>query len=240
MGSSFSCTSEVNMANKLLPAAVVSPRSKHTATLIFLHGLGDTGHGWSDALRSHVPDYFKVICPHANSIPVTLNGGMQMPAWYDIYALSENARQDEAGIKEASSELGKFVDSEVKAGIPIENIVIGGFSQGGSVALYNALTGTSRYGGVVAFSCWLPLHVKFMTSPTLLTMPKDVPIFQCHGLQDCTIPFAMGKLTHELLQTFQLSKCELKSYPHLSHSSCEQEMEDLRAFLVKNIPGTQK
>ncbi|VDQ06455.1 unnamed protein product [Trichobilharzia regenti] len=145
MGSSFSCASEDNMANKLLPAAIVSPRSKHTATV-----------------------------------------------------------------------MGKFVDSEVKAGIPIENIVIGGFSQGGSVALYNALTGTSRYGGVVAFSSWLPLHTKFLTSPT------DVPIFQCHGLQDCTIPFAMGKLTHELLQTFRLSKCELKSYPHLSHSSCEQ------------------
>ncbi|CAH8575733.1 unnamed protein product [Schistosoma turkestanicum] len=239
MGGSNSYIKEIDMANKLLPAAVVASRSKHTATLIFLHGLGDTGHGWSDALKEYVPDYFKIICPHANSIPVTLNGGMCMPSWYDIYALSENAKQDEAGIKEASIELGKFVDAEVKAGVPVGNIVVGGFSQGGSVALYNALTGTLRYGGVVAFSSWLPLHTKFMSSPTLLTMPKDVPVFQCHGLEDSTIPFAMGKLTHELLKTFQLSKCELNCYPQLSHSSCEKEMEDLRTFLSKNVPGTQ-
>ncbi|VDP18468.1 unnamed protein product [Schistosoma margrebowiei] len=213
MGSSISCITEIDMANKLLPAAVIASRSKHSATvsyaLIFLHGLGDTG--------------------------------------YDIYALSENAKQDEAGIKEASLEctfhlfcsyyilnkVGKFVDAEIKSGVPIENIVIGGFSQGGSVALYNALTSTLRYGGVVAFSCWLPLHTKFMSSPT------DVPVFQCHGLEDYTIPFAMGKLTHELLKTFQLSRCELNCYPQLSHSSCEKEMGDLRTFLSKNIPGTQ-
>uniref|UniRef100_A0A5K4F7G7 palmitoyl-protein hydrolase n=1 Tax=Schistosoma mansoni TaxID=6183 RepID=A0A5K4F7G7_SCHMA len=100
-----------------------------------------------------------------------------MPAWHDIYALSENAKQDEAGIKEASLELGKFVDAEIKAGVPIGNTVIGGFSPGGSVALYNALTITLQYDGAVASSCWLPLHTKFMSSPTLLTMPKDVPVF---------------------------------------------------------------
>ncbi|CAH8633821.1 unnamed protein product [Heterobilharzia americana] len=84
MGSSISCITEDSMSNKLLPAAVVSSRSRHTATLIFLHGLGDTGHGWSDALRSYVPDHFKIICPHANSIAVTLNGGMRMPAWFVV------------------------------------------------------------------------------------------------------------------------------------------------------------
>ncbi|RTG89920.1 lysophospholipase II [Schistosoma bovis] len=178
MGSSISCITEIDMANKLLPAAVIASRSKHSAT---------------KAVRTLVAD-----CS-------------------EFQGFIKNIVETKG-----TSLLRKFVEAEIKSGVPIENIVIGGFSQGGSVALYNALTSTLRYGGVVAFSCWLPLHTKFMSSPTLLTMPKDVPVFQCHGLEDYTIPFAMGKLTHELLKTFQLSKCELNCYPQLSHSSCEK------------------
>lgn len=187
-------------------------------------------------LKDTVPDYCKVICPHAPSLPVTLNFGLQMPAWYDIFALSSDARQDEPGILQASNELGKFIDAEISSGIPDHRIVIGGFSQGGSVALYHALTSNRTFGGVVGLSCWLPLHTKFVADHVMVTIPRGTAVFQCHGTDDHIVPLEMGHATHELLKRFQLSNCEFKSYPNLDHSSTIQELSDLESFLRKAIP----
>ena len=68
---------------------VLKARAKHSATMIFLHGLGDTGHGWAEAFNEIRPDYLKIVCPNAPSMPVTLNRGMVMPAWYDLWQVSK-------------------------------------------------------------------------------------------------------------------------------------------------------
>jgi len=65
----------------LIPPVILKPSGRHTASMIFLHGLGDNGMGWAGALNTIRPAYMKVICPTAPIIPVTINGGMQMPAW---------------------------------------------------------------------------------------------------------------------------------------------------------------
>jgi len=54
---------------------VVSASGRHTATLIFLHGLGDTGHGWASSLADVRPSHLKIVCPTAQVMPVTLNSG---------------------------------------------------------------------------------------------------------------------------------------------------------------------
>ncbi|TPP57337.1 Acyl protein thioesterase 1 [Fasciola gigantica] len=239
MGNSLTCNLDGLMSsNKLLPAVVTASRSAQTATLIFLHGLGDSGHGWAGMLKDLIPEYCKLICPHAPSTSVTLNGGMRMPAWYDIYNLQIDAKQDEKGIMEASAELDKFVAAEISNGIPAKRIVIGGFSQGGSVALYHALTSNRTYGGVIALSSWLPLHSKFISDPSLVQIAKDTAVFQGHGSSDYIVAHDMGRATHELLKGFQLNCCEFCSYDHMGHSSCEQEMDDVKAFLKRNIPAT--
>ena len=73
-----------------VPPVILRASQKHTATLIFLHGLGDTGVGWAGALNTIKPPYMKVICPTASIMPVTLNAGFAMPAWYDILSLDEH------------------------------------------------------------------------------------------------------------------------------------------------------
>lgn len=224
-------------SNKLLPAVVTASRSAQTATLIFLHGLGDSGHGWAGMLKDLVPDYCKLICPHAPPTSVTLNGGIRMPAWYDIYNLQIDAKQDEKGIMDASAELDKFVAAEINNGIPAKRIVIGGFSQGGSVALYHALTSIRTYAGVIALSSWLPLHSKFMSDPSLIRIAKDTAVFQGHGSSDYIVAHEMGRATHELLKGFQLISCEFCSYDHMGHSSCEQEMDDVKSFIKRIIPA---
>ncbi|XP_035537800.1 acyl-protein thioesterase 2 [Morone saxatilis] len=70
--------------------------------VIFLHGLGDSGHGWADSLTGIQLPHVKFICPHAPPIPVTLNMKSTMPAWFDLMGLSPDCPEDESGIKKAA------------------------------------------------------------------------------------------------------------------------------------------
>ena len=145
----------------------VAPKDAHTATVIFLHGLGDSGHGWLPVAKQlwAVPglSHVKWILPHAPSIPITLNGGMRMPGWFDLSTLDKLAdptAEDEAGLRRAVEAVDKLVQAEVDAGTPEGRIVLGGFSQGGAVALLTAISGRRKLAGVVALSTWVPLSHK--------------------------------------------------------------------------------
>jgi lysophospholipase-2 len=100
------------------PPVVVNAKARHTATLIFLHGLGDTGHGWAAGMASIRPDFLKIVCPTAPTIPVTLNSGMHMPAWYDILKLDEtetSKREDINGVLESSEYLSKLIKGTINS-----------------------------------------------------------------------------------------------------------------------------
>ncbi|XP_076440761.1 acyl-protein thioesterase 1-like [Babylonia areolata] len=214
------------------PAVVQSFSKDHKATLIFLHGLGDTGDGWAEGFQMLSLKHIKCVCPHAPVQSVTLNAGMKMPSWFDIQGLSPSSQEDEAGIKEASRTLQALIESEVKSGIPRNKIFIGGFSQGGAVALYTAFTVDKPVGGIVALSTWLPLHKK-LTDEKVTKYNKDVPILQCHGTSDPLVQFSWGQRTNHFIQSFN-PKIEFKTYPGMMHSSCPQEMQDVKAFLEKH------
>ncbi|XP_034251273.1 acyl-protein thioesterase 1 [Thrips palmi] len=210
---------------------VIAATAKHTATLIFLHGLGDTGHGWASAMGALRSPFVKVICPTAQTMPVTLNSGFKMPAWFDLRSLDPNGPEDEAGIKKASLLIHSMIDSEISAGIPSNRILIGGFSQGGALALYSALTYAKPLAGVVALSCWLPLNKSF---PDYVIGNKDTPFLQCHGDCDPIVPFKWGQMTASLLKNF-LKSSEFKTYSGLMHSSSDEEMKDIKDFVQKYL-----
>ncbi|KAF7281146.1 acyl-protein thioesterase 1 [Rhynchophorus ferrugineus] len=212
---------------------VLAATAKHTATLIFLHGLGDTGQGWAQAMNSIRAPFVKVICPTANTMPVTLNSGFRMPSWFDLKTLEETGPEDDEGIKSAATLIHSMIDDEIKGGIPAERILLGGFSQGGALAIYAALTFTQKLAGVVALSCWLPLRKNF---PAAKKCPDDVPIFQCHGDCDPVVPYKWGQMTASVLKTL-LKNVEFKSYRSLMHSSNDEEMRDIKAFINKNMPS---
>lgn len=211
---------------------VLTAKAKHTATIIFLHGLGDTGQGWASAIGSLRKPHVKVICPTAPTMPVTLNAGFRMPSWFDLKALDETGPEDEEGIKAASIQVHSLIDGEIKAGIPSNRIILGGFSQGGALALYSALTFPQRLAGVVALSCWMPLRKSI---PNVAKAPLDIPILQCHGDCDPIVPYKWGQMTASLLK--QLAKnTEFKSYRGLSHSSSDEELNDVKQFIDKFLP----
>uniref|UniRef100_A0A8C1RC82 palmitoyl-protein hydrolase n=2 Tax=Cyprinus carpio TaxID=7962 RepID=A0A8C1RC82_CYPCA len=209
-----------NMSVPLLSEAVTVPGTeKETAVVIFLHGLGDTGHGWADAMTSIRLPYIKYICPHAPRIPVTLNMKMNMPSWFDLIGLSPESPEDEAGIKKAAENIKAIIDHEVKNGIPSSRIILGGFSQGGALSLYTALTSQQQLAAVVGLSCWLPLHKTFPQAASG-SGNKGTPILQCHGEMDPMIPVQFGAMTAEKLKTIvSPQNVTFRTYPGLMHSS---------------------
>uniref|UniRef100_A0A8C5H771 Acyl-protein thioesterase 1 n=1 Tax=Gouania willdenowi TaxID=441366 RepID=A0A8C5H771_GOUWI len=211
-----------------LPAIVPAAR-RATAAVIFLHGLGDTGHGWAEAFAGIRIPHVKYICPHAPTMPVSLNMRMSMPSWFDIHGLSPDAEEDEGGIKRASENIKALIDQEVKNGIPSDRIILGGFSQGGALSLYTALTTQQKLAGVVALSCWLPLRNSFPQA-SAINVNKDIALLQCHGDCDPLVPFMFGHQTAEKMKTLiNPANVTFKSYRGLPHSACPE----VKHFLVK-------
>ncbi|XP_024150993.1 acyl-protein thioesterase 2 [Oryzias melastigma] len=224
-----------NMSVPLLAEAVtLSGKEKETAAVIFLHGLGDTGHGWAESLAKIQPSHVKIICPHAPIIPVTLNMRSMVPAWFDLMGLSPDSPEDESGIKRAAENIKAIIEHEARNGIPSNRIILGGFSQGGALSLYTALTCQHPLAGVVALSCWLPLHKSF---PSASGCNKNLPIMQCHGDMDAMIPRQFGAMTAEKLKFIvNPQMVTFKSYPGLGHSSCPEEMAAVKEFIEKHLP----
>jgi len=218
--------------SQLVPPVVLKASKKHTATLVFLHGLGDTGFGWAGALNTIRPDFLKVICPTAPNLPVTINGGMEMPAWYDIVSLDEKdgAREDMDGVDWAVNYLHSLVKGEEEQGLPSDRIMVGGFSQGGAVALSAALKYPGTLGGCVALSCYLPGG----GNPSVSIQGLETPILQAHGELDEVVSYKRGQLTAEVVE--RLSKRhKFITYPNMGHEGTLEELEDVKQFILQEM-----
>jgi predicted esterase len=197
---------------------VVDAQGKHTATVIVCHGLGDSGAGWiflaEQFLEQKKLEQVKFIFPNAPSIPITLNGGMRMPGWYDITSLTSIDRsEDESGITQSKGYLHGLIRREIAAGIPSERIVIGGFSQGGAMSLIAGLTCPQTLGGVFGLSSYLLLRNKFKSMATVSgDANSKTPVFMGHGNADQVVQYQYGKMTAEQLKEWGFD-VDFRTYP---------------------------
>lgn len=130
---------------------------------------------------------------------------------FDIFGFTPDSPQDEAGIKRSSEYLESLIKEEVDAGIASERVIIGGFSQGGAIALCTALNSKRKLAGVLALSSWLPMHAHFISRGNAQLVNRDVPILQCHGKADQLLPFLIGHLTSQILKAqIGLTQAEFK------------------------------
>ncbi|KRY34763.1 Acyl-protein thioesterase 1 [Trichinella spiralis] len=202
--------------------------------VIFLHGLGDTGFGWSPLFQKQFQfPHIKFICPHAPIMPVSLNSGMRMHSWFDIVGIGMDATEDEDGIKHSAKQIQNLIEEEMRIGIPSHRIILGGFSQGGALALYSSLTFNKRLAGIMSLSCWLPLHRQF--SPENVSINKVTPILQCHGEDDQLVSQAVGRATAEMLKEL-CSSHKVIFYPGMAHTYCSQELDDMKEFITFHLP----
>ncbi|KAI3330606.1 phospholipase/Carboxylesterase [Ustulina deusta] len=222
--------------------------AKHTATVIFLHGLGDTGFGWASAVESWVRrgklNEVKWVLPHAPRMPITAADGMSMPGWFDLAALNGGiedirGRQDEPGLLRTRDYVNSLIQAEIDAGIPTNRIVLGGFSQGGAMALLTGLTAKVKLGGVVGLSCWLPLDSKFPSLVQESDLNHETPVYMAHGTADHVVPTPLGQMSFEALKN-QNFPVTMKMYPGMAHSACQEELDEVEAFLHSRLPPQEE
>lgn len=190
-------------------------------------------HGWASTIAAIRTPHMKVICPTAPVMPVSLNAGFRMPSWFDLKSLDISGPEDEDGIKRATIAVHEMINKEIADGISSDRILIGGFSQGGALALYSALTFSQPLAGVIALSCWLPLHKGF---PAARKCPDTVPILQAHGNADPVVSYRFGQVSSSLLKTF-MKNVDFRMYQGLSHSSSDEELADMKKFIDKYVPS---
>ncbi|KAI5119594.1 hypothetical protein M0805_005764 [Coniferiporia weirii] len=233
-----------------LKQLIVDATAKHTATVIFVHGLGDTGAGWEPVANMFKRDqslsHVKWVLPHAPIKPITANMGMEMPAWFDIldFDLSKTS-DDEPGMLETVRALNGLISSEVDDGIPASRIVLGGFSQGGSMSLLTGLSNERKLGGIVCLSGWVPLRHKFKAMVS--DHAKSLPIFWGHGTHDPLVRYELAIASSQFLKKevgIKVAEGEetvgLSFHPYEGevHSTCPKELSDLQAWLKRVIPSS--
>jgi phospholipase/carboxylesterase len=205
--------------------------AKPGAAVIWLHGLGADGHDFEPLvpeLRLPARLAVRFIFPHAPARAVTINMGMRMRAWYDIFQLG-GGKEDEAGIRESQALLEGLIARERTRGIEARRIVLAGFSQGGAIALQTGLRHPERLAGIMALSTWLPLAATLQAERH--AMNADLPIFMGHGSMDEMIGLDRAELSRKRLEALGYAP-EFHQYP-MGHAVCPEEIAHIAAWLGK-------
>jgi len=211
---------------------IIEPPETATASVIWLHGLGADGHDFEPIvaeLGESVTRDVRYVFPHAPRIPVTINGGMVMRAWYDISDTDLSNRADEDGVRGSAGILEGLIEGELEKGLPSTRILLAGFSQGGAIALHTGLRYDKPLAGVMALSTYLPLEQS--VAAELQEANRNIPIFFAHGSQDPVIPLALSEHSRHVLASLGY-RLQCHTYP-MPHSVCPEEIRDIRLWLEK-------
>ncbi|MBT2325184.1 dienelactone hydrolase family protein [Variovorax paradoxus] len=203
-----------------------------TATVLLMHGLGADGNDFvpiANELDLSAVGPVRFVFPNAPVMPVTINGGYRMPAWYDILGADLAKREDEAGLRRSQAAIEALIANEKARGIPAGRIVVAGFSQGCAMALLTGLRHAERLAGIVGLSGYLPLAAT--TAAERDAANRDTPIFLGHGTRDGVVPIARATASRDALAALGYA-VEWHEYP-MEHSVCMEEIADLNRFLLR-------
>ncbi|MDH5360213.1 MAG: alpha/beta hydrolase [Gammaproteobacteria bacterium] len=217
-----------------LETIVIEPGTKATACVIWLHGLGADGHDFEaivPELGLPAGNGVRFVFPHAPFMPVTINQGYVMRAWYDILSMEIAATQDEAGIRHSAQLLEALIDEQRRQGIAAEKIVLAGFSQGGAIALHTGLRHAEKLAGIMVLSSYLPLEDMLQGEATEAN--RNTPVLLAHGTQDPVVPYRLGVQTRRVLKDLDYP-VQWHEYA-MEHSVCLEEIKDISYWLDKRL-----
>mmetsp|Transcript_89169 Transcript_89169/g.186332 ORF Transcript_89169/g.186332 Transcript_89169/m.186332 type:complete len:279 (-) Transcript_89169:187-1023(-) len=222
-------------------------RSKFSGSVIFGHGLGDSPLGWhwqAAAWAKELP-WLRFVLPCAPHMPVSLNGGMEMPAWYDIQGLGDRLQEPAIGADESRVVWAELLEAEASLVGGRDHVVIGGFSQGGAMALYTALQLDMMplVAGILCMSGYLPnhQHIESVLAPGRRPLAlADMPVLLCHGKLDPMVRLESAYRTRDALQDFGMKNVEFKEYKYMAHEVCEDEVRDVAEWLKQTLPPPQE
>ena len=216
----------------LLDTIEIETAPNPTATVIVLHGLGADGNDFvpiAQELALQAVGPVRFVFPHAPVIPVTINNGYRMRAWYDILGAELVKREDEQGLRSSLAAVEALLAREKERGIAANRTVLAGFSQGCAMALLTGLRHKERLAGIVGLSGYLPLAAS--TAAERSDANALTPIFLGHGTFDNVVPLARGQQSCELLRSLG-HDVSWHTYP-MAHSVAMEEIQDLNAWLLQ-------
>jgi len=216
----------------VLPAIELETGAHPDAAIVWLHGLGADGNDFVPIVEEMTLPAklaLRFVFPHAPVRRVTINNGMPMRAWYDIYAQDLANRADIVGVQASQREVEALIAREQARGIAANRIVVAGFSQGGAIALQTGLRHAERLAAIIALSAYLvlPDRLPVEASPA----NRDVPIFMAHGTQDQVVLPEWGEASRRVLEANGY-RVEWHTYP-MPHSVVWEEIAALSAFLSR-------
>ncbi len=232
-------TSDMNTESEMLPAIRIAAPLKATATMIIIHGLGDSGAGWTFmAEEFHKREEFKhinFIFPNAPTGPLFVNGNQPTSRWFNIFEFGNpSAQQDEEGYWNSCSKITDIISKEVKSGVPSERIIVGGFSQGAVLSLGLAISYERKLAGILNMSGIFAM--KKGVSSHIKTVNFDTPIFHGHGDIDPVFNIIFARQTAEYFRALGFKDYQFHEYIGMVHQTCSDEMNDIENFVRKALP----
>lgn len=218
----------------MLDTIEMQTQATPAASLIVLHGLGADGNDFVPVVQAMdiaAVGGLRVVLPHAPVMPVTINGGQRMRAWYDIRGTALDRQEDEAGLRSSLREVHALLDREIERGIAPERIVLMGFSQGCAMTLLAGLRYPKRLAGLAGLSGYLPLLPR--TEAERHSANQATPIFLAHGTEDPVVAPARGLAARAELQRLGYT-LQWQDYP-MGHEVCMDEITALSAWMVERL-----
>ncbi len=217
------------------PLVVETGTQAPDSCIIWLHGLGADGHDFEPIvpeLRLDPGLNIRFIFPHAPMMPVTINQGFVMRAWYDISELDIGRQPDEEGIRDSIERVEKLIAEQMALGIESSRIVLAGFSQGGVLALHCGLCHELPLAGIMALSTYIALPNAVEEERSAAN--QNLPIFLAHGTDDQVIPVTMARRALGLLsdEGYNVSWNE---YQGMQHSVSQQEILHIAEWIEDTL-----
>ena len=213
---------------------IVEHGKKPSHAIIWLHGLGASGHDFEPIVPqlglSKALD-IRFIFPHAPIRSVIVNNGLKMPAWYDIKGVDIADKEDIIGMQASEKLVISLIEEQIKQGIRSENIILAGFSQGGAVALYTGIRYQHKLAGIMALSTYLPFPQNADTEYNAVNI--DMPIMIAHGQYDQVVPIKLGHMTKNVLQAIGYQPT-WHEYP-MEHSVIAEEVADIGRWITSTF-----
>lgn len=217
----------------MLPTFEIDPTEAQRGSVIWLHGLGASNHDFDPIVPELRAPFLRFIFPAAPVRPVTINGGMAMPSWYDILSFDNPPlREQESDVRESALELLALIEREQARGVAADKIVLAGFSQGGAMALHVGLRAEERLAGVLVLSGYLLVPQRFDVEAK--PQNREVPMLFGHGRYDPVVPLALGKAGYTRVKAAGYA-AEWTEYD-MQHSLCLDEVHFIAGWLAKRFP----
>jgi len=216
----------------LLETVEIATGDHPEAAVIWMHGLGAGGNDFVPIVReldlSECPA-IRFVFPHAETMPVTINNGYVMRAWYDILGMDLVRREDEVGLRKSQQQIEQLITREIERGIPAERIILAGFSQGCAMTLQTGLRHPKKLAGLLCLSGYLPLADKLLAECSEAN--RSTPIFMAHGRVDPVVQIARAETSRDFLTRLGYA-IEWKDYS-MPHSVCEEEIDDIGHVITR-------